>query len=371
MVIPAALALAEHETWTGDQLLKGIVGGYEMAIALGVSIRHSGLVNPHFRPSGIVGAFGAAGVGIAGTAANADGNSKENRARLSAATNALGFAANMSAGLNEWPWVGGTEINTQMGTASRAGITSLYLSRAGMHSSDTVLEGNDGLFMAYGCERDAAADKFRQWFTESDRGAGIMGASFKPVAGCNFIQTPVEVALRLREQLAGAMGQQINRIDITTTTMARDYPGCNNPGPFETVQQTKMSLQYGVSAALLFGRMDEFSYLQHDNPELVRLVGKCVLETDEAYDRALLDGKQPSRIAIYMEDGTEYQCSLPDVPWLDGEAVLRRFRQEAEAFLPRDTVNRILKECQGLGDRGGCKLLFEALATLPSMEALN
>ena len=35
MVIPAALALAEREGWTGSQLLKGIVGGYDMCVALG------------------------------------------------------------------------------------------------------------------------------------------------------------------------------------------------------------------------------------------------------------------------------------------------------------------------------------------------
>ena len=34
MILLAALALAEREGWRGTQLLKGIVGGYEMAPTL-------------------------------------------------------------------------------------------------------------------------------------------------------------------------------------------------------------------------------------------------------------------------------------------------------------------------------------------------
>lgn len=65
MVIPAALALTQQENWTGDQLLRSIVGGYEMVV-VGSSVRHAGMCNPHFRPSGIIGAFAAVAVGTVG-----------------------------------------------------------------------------------------------------------------------------------------------------------------------------------------------------------------------------------------------------------------------------------------------------------------
>lgn len=188
MVIPAALALAQREGWSGDQLLKSIVGGYDMAVALGTAVRQAGLCNPHFRPSGIIGAFGSAAAGIV-----AEGDTSKNTAM-----SALSFGVNMAAGLNEWAWVGGMEIYTQMGTASRSGIIGLGLARAGLHSSESVLEGRDGVFMAYrnGNNRFGAA-KFAEWLTKSSIGAGILDAKFKPVAGCNFIQTPLSIALKL------------------------------------------------------------------------------------------------------------------------------------------------------------------------------
>lgn len=356
MVIPAALALAQRENWTGDQLLRGIVGGYEMAIALGSSVRHSGSCNPHFRPSGIIGAFGAAAVGIA-----ADSN-----INCDEAASALGISANMASGLNEWPWAGGQEINTHMGVASRGGISSFDLAKAGISSSKTVLEGKDGLFQAYHCG-PGAADRFREFVVRSELGAGILGVRFKPVAGCNLIQTPVAAALRLHAKVIGAW-EQIERISIITTTVAKEYPGCDSSGPFDKVQQTKMSLQYGVSTALLFGRIDENAYRQFNDANLERLIQHCTIRTSREFDQELTRGKQPCRLEIEMHDGTIHQDSLSDVPWLGSLAVEDRFRQEASALYDSATLESLLDECHAIRGKSDCSRLFELLTTRRSSE---
>ncbi|KEF55093.1 uncharacterized protein A1O9_08746 [Exophiala aquamarina CBS 119918] len=349
MVMPAALALAQRERWTGDQLLRSIVGGYEMAVMLGSSVRHSGTCNPHFRPSGIIGAFGATAVGIVGDPCMT----------IDQATSALGFGANMAAGLNEWPWAGGQEINTHMGISSRSGIASYDLAKAGMVSSGSVLEGKDGLFQAYNCG-PGAVDRFRDFVAESSLGFGIMGVKFKPIAGCNLIQTPVAAALRLYKHLAGS-SQKIERVVIVTTTVAKEYPGCDSLGPFEKIQQTKMSLQYSVSAALLFGRIDEHAYRQYNNANLERLIQRCNIQTSREYDQELAQGRQPCRVEIHMEGGGTHQHSLADVPWLDSKAVEDRFRQEAPALYDASIVESLLAECYGLGSTADCKSLFELL----------
>lgn len=390
MVIPAALALAQRDHWSGEQLLKAIVGGYEMAVALGSTVRHSGTCNPHFRPSGILGAFAAAASGIVA----------DRTMTSTQAAHALGLAANMAAGLNEWPWAGGVEITTQMGSAARAGITSYDLAKAGMSSSLSVLEGKDGLFAAYGCgDRDVAADVFRNWLGDAAShedegtgfGAGIMGAKFKPVAGCNFIQTPVSVALRMHDSLNLNLNrgtpadcatttsiEDVDQVTIVTTSPARSYPGCDYAGPFEKVQQTKMSLQYGVSAALLFGRVDEWTYVQFSNEDLRSLLRKCVLEIDIGFDEDLyMRGKQPCRIEVRMKNGQVHRDSMGDVPWLDGTAVEERFRKEAAAAFDRaDVTNReivgeLVLECRRLEDAQSTERLLELLSPGPSIETMQ
>lgn len=373
MVIPAALALAEREGWTGSQLLKGIVGGYDMCVALGVALRSSGSdVNQHFRPSGIVGAFGAAGVGIAVGPLN-DTACSSSRA---VAASALSLAANMAAGLNEWAWAGGMEINTQMGTASRSGITALDLARAGIQSSSSILEGKDGLFAAYGCNMANASAEFRRWLDTSKPGDGVLGARFKPFPGCNFIQAPLAVASTLGDEMdgTGRNPEEVREITIVTTTAAREYPGCDYAGPFEKVQQTKMSLQYGVSAALLFkGRIDEFAFCQYEDTKLEALIQRCILETDTAYDNALRShGKQPCRIILEFEDGTKRWHTLEDVPWLDAMAVEDRFKQEAGKLFDLHTVDETVRACwELLSGEGEPERLFTLSATPDKLSTMR
>jgi 2-methylcitrate dehydratase PrpD len=351
MVIPAALALAQREGWSGLNLLKSIVAGYDMAVALGSAVRASGSCNPHFRPSGIIGAFAAAAVGVV-----ADEHIDE-----AIAASTLGLGVNMAAGLNEWPWAGGIEITTQMGIASRNGVASLDLATAGISSSETVLEGRDGLFKAYGCGA-ASAGLFQEWLATRAVGTGIMGAKFKPVSGCNFVQTPVSVALRLSTEVSESV-QEVEQMLIVTTTAAKTYPGCDSFGPFNKVQQTKMSLQYATSAALMFGCVDEESYRQFDNRILATLVKKCEVVTDAAYDTDLVNGKQPCRIEVSMRGGKRYQESLADVPWLETSSVKKRFHKEASTIFGLETVNNIMMECQDLATSTSCTRLFALLAS--------
>jgi len=365
MVIPAALALAQREGWTGSQLLKSIVAGYDMAAALGTAVRQAGLCNPHFRPSGIIGAFGSAAAAIVG---------ETREIERAVAVSALSFGVNMAAGLNEWAWAGGTEIYTHMGTASRSGIAAMELAKAGMRSSETILEGSDGVFEAYRLAKVngkwdedgavGAADSFAEWMTSSRVGSGILDVKFKPVAGCNFIQTPLSIALKLSQdlELASVIGQ-IEKVLINTTSAAKAYPGCDSLGPFEQVGQAKMSIQYGVAAGLLFGRIDDSTYQQYDDSTLQGLIQKCTVVIEGEFDGDFAEGRQPSRVEVMMKDGKKAQSGLADVPWLEGEAVLRRFQKEAGVIYSAEVVGQIVKECLGLRDRKTCSRLFNLLGS--------
>ncbi len=341
MVIPAALALAERDGWDADQLLKGVVGGYEMAAFLGAALRSSKSSNEHFRPSGIIGAFGAAGAAIAGAA------QRDPRVTTDVAANALGLAANMGSGFNEWAWAGGSEIITQMGSAARGGLFSFDLAVAGIESSATALEGRSGLFAAHALAGGAhvAALQFETQLSKSGIGAGITGARFKPYAGCNFVQTPIATASVLSKTIVerGQAVEDIVGVIIVTSTAARKYPGCNFQGPFQTVQQSKMSLQYAVSAAISFrGQMSEESYVQFQNETLQHLIEACAAEADSAYAVALSkEGKQPCRITVQTRDGTEYTEALDDVPWLGADAVKDRCKTELGKRFDAATARRI------------------------------
>lgn len=353
ITISAALAMAQREHWSGEQLLKGILGGYEMAAVLGSSIQQTPGYNRHVRPSGILGAFGSAAAAV--TASNADETT---------AVNALCFAANMISGFNQWAWTGGMEIYTEMGTASSAGITAYDIAKAGMECSEDLLEGKAGCFAALSVE-GKAEQLFRDWLASSEIGYGIEVVGFKPVPGCNYAQTPLAVALRVAKkyQESKKTSADIKEIVIRCTSGAKNYPGCDNPGPFSTVQQTKMSIQYGVSAILVHGAVSEELFQKYDSKEINELVAKCSVTPLPEFDTAFKEGRQPARVEVKLSDGTSITEELPDVPWLDGEAVIKRFYEDTKGLIAADAQKQLVQLIQGLEnvkDAGDIYKLFKS-----------
>ena len=346
VVIPALLALAEREHLSGRALVTGIAVGYEAAVALGVAVR-SGSNNRHFRPIGICGAFGA----TAGAAA---------ALRLSEdiAVDALGYAANFAAGLNEWAWSGGQEIYVHAGLAARNALMAIDLAICGMTASETIIEGRDGVFAAYGSGPDAMklfVDRLRD-------GKAILNVRHKPFSGCNFIQTPIACALSLRRE-EKFDPSSIAQIVILTFEAALTYPGCDQVGPFASVQQSKMSLQYGVSAALLHDRVDEEVYTRFEEPALHRLLKLCRVELVPEYNSGY-PSRQPAAVIITLDDGRKLRRAMPDTPWLEESAVKQRFISEANNNSSRQAADAICEAVSALWDLPEASTLSKRLASL-------
>ena len=344
MVISAALALAQRDGWSGDSLLKAIISGYEMSALLGVAVQQSQGYNRHVRPSGIVGAFGVAGAAIAATNASED-----------VAVNALAFAANMASGFNEWAWAGGLEIYTEMGTASQAGIVAFDLARTGMECSETMLEGRAGLFAALGA---VDGERLFKEGLAAEIGKGIMDVRFKPAPGCNYAQTPLAVALRIAQK--HKLSDNIESVSVGCTSGAKNYPGCDNPGSFTSVQQTKMSIQFGVCAVLLEGSVSEEVFKMFDSKKIAALASKCAVEPLKEFEQSFREARQPAKVTVKLTDGTTIEEELKDVPWLDANAVVGRFHEEMKAMVKsEDAQKKLVSLAQTLGDLEDCSEILK------------
>lgn len=343
LVIPAALALAEREGLTGRALIAGILAGYEVAGRLGTAIRRSGRFNRHLRPSGMIGAFGAAAAACAAAGLDAE---------RSAA--ALSLAANFGCGFNEWAWSGGQEIFAHAGAAARNGLEAFDLARAGITASARVLEGRDGLFAVYGCGPDAA-----RLFRESlDEAPCILGVRHKPIAGCNFVQTAVAAARAARVRIADPGA--IESLVIRTFEEARRYPGCDYAGPFASPQQTKMSFQFGVTAALLGRRLDEATFATFDDPAQAGLMELCRIELDPDLAAAFPD-RQGAAVEVRLRGGDVVRVGLDDVPWLGAAEVEARCRAALAAVGDAAAAARVVDAVRELAEIGDVRDLTALL----------
>lgn len=190
VLVPAALAAGAAAGRNGEELLRAIAVGEELALRLGVAacaedLGNSVLFERGFHPTSVCCTAGAAA-----TAGALLGSPPE------ALAHGIGIAASFASGLLEGNRTGGTVKPVHSGWAAASGIRAALLARAGVTAPPTVFEGRFGFGHAFtGREMsDEAlfADLGQRWETTR------VGVKAFPANG--FTHTAIETALDLREQ---------------------------------------------------------------------------------------------------------------------------------------------------------------------------
>jgi 2-methylcitrate dehydratase PrpD len=285
VIFPTLLALAQQQKASGRDFILGAVCGYEIGAAVGRAIMDQEMVR-RFRPTGITGPLAGAIAGSRLLGLDED-----------ATVSALGFAANATGGLNEWPYCGGDEVFFHPGFAARNAVTAVELAMLGARASESALDGRAGLFAGLN-----KSDCVAQVAPFSGGPFEILSVYYKPAPACNYAQTACQAALALATQ-DGFRSSDIESIVVKASAAAVGYPGCDYAGPFERILQAKMSIQYCVAATLANGVIAESNYRVLDDPEIVRLAGVTKLQTDGAFTAAY-PGAQGSEVIAELRGRT-------------------------------------------------------------------
>ena len=335
VIWPTLLALSEQHALHGTTLLAAAIIGYEAGARIGSALFNTDLARL-YRPTGLVAPLGAA---LAGSFAL--GLSEQ------AATSAVAIAANTSSGLNQWPHGGGSEMYFHPGFAAANALRAIALASAGALASETILEGEAGLFAAY--RRQRAPDDI-QLFAGGE--VEIMAVYNKPAPACNFAQTASQAALRVSHELATT--ESIDRVVIRAPEAAIRYPGCDAKGPYRNALQAKMSIPFSVAATLARGEIDEENYASLDDPEILRLIAATDLQSDAAFTAAF-PARQGAEVTIHLHDGKTIRHGLPDVVAATPHEIRRRFRAAAARVIGEDRARKLeqtIDGCEQLGDAG-------------------
>ncbi|ULK97203.1 MmgE/PrpD family protein [Bradyrhizobium sp. I71] len=335
VIWPTLLALSEQVPLHGAKLLAAAIIGYETGARIGRALLTSDLARL-YRPTGLVAPLGAA---LAGSFAL--GLSEDQ------AVSAIAIAANTSGGLNEWPHAGGSDMYFHPGFAAGNAIRAIGLAAAGAFGSETIIEGEAGLFAAY--RRQAAPDSIVLF---PNGACEIMAVYNKPVPACNFAQTAAQAALRVAHELAST--EEIDRIVIRAPDAAVRYPGCDSMGPYRNALQAKMSIPFSVAATLARGEIEEENYAGLDDADIVRLVAVTELKADAVFTAAF-PGKQGAEVTVQLRDGRTIRHGLPDVVAATPSDIRARFRAAASRVLGEDRAHRLeqlIDDCEQLGDAG-------------------
>jgi 2-methylcitrate dehydratase PrpD len=324
VIFPTLLALAQQQKASGSDFILGAVCGYEIGAAVGRAIMDQEMVR-RFRPTGITGPLAGAIAGSRLLGLNED-----------ATVSAVGFAANATGGLNEWPYCGGDEMFFHPGFAARNAVTAVELAMLGARASENALDGRAGLFA--GLNKTDCVSRVAPF---SGGPLEILSVYYKPAPACNYAQTACQAALALAMQ-DGFRSGDIESIVVKASAAAVGYPGCDYAGPFERILQAKMSIQYCVAATLAKGVIAESNYRALDDPEIVRLAGITRLEADQAFTAAY-PGAQGSEVIVKLR-GRTTASRMNDLIAATPEQIRARFRSACANWRAVEEIVEELEE---------------------------
>lgn len=258
-VVPAILALAEHEHRGGGSFIEAFVAGLETECRAG-SVMLPGHYALGWHATATLGTLGAA------AACSQILGLDPERSR-----HALGIAATQAAGFKS---MFGTMCKPfHAGRAAASGLLAARLAAKGFISNPEAIETAQGMAATQTTTFNPAVAE--SWTKEA---FAIRDVLFKYHAACYGTHSTIEGALRLREQ--GLRPGDIDSIELRVPPAALGM--CNIPEP-RTALEGKFSLRFTAALAIATGDATEQSFTAKTvgDPALVALRDRVHVAADE------------------------------------------------------------------------------------------
>jgi 2-methylcitrate dehydratase PrpD len=185
-VVPAALALAEQEGRSGEEFIRAVALGYDLACRLLLALGPDQVRGSHRSAEGEASTFGA--LGAAASLARLD----ERGMRI-----AISYAAQQVSGL--WSWVKDEDHIEKAfdfaGMGARNGVTAVGMVQAGMTGVSDVLDGTHNLLIALSTEPrpEAMVEGLGSRFYVTETAIKTYSVGYP-------IQSPLDAFLTLRKE---------------------------------------------------------------------------------------------------------------------------------------------------------------------------
>ena len=347
VIFPVAFALASQHLVTGADFIAAVVAGYEAMARVG-RVMIDDRFRRHFRATAVLGA-----VGGAVTAA------KLLKLSLDQSISALALSANTASGLMEFGYSGEVDLFFQPANAARNAVTAALLAREGVQASRTILEGEAGLLAGFGglARASEIVDTPRAGFE-------IEAVDFKRVPACVFVQAAVHAAeaIVLRERIPA---DEIQNVELRTFEAAVRYPGCDDPGPIDTLPAARMSLQYAVASVLVRRELTDANFTDIDNSALRALVPRVKLEIVDEFTAAY-PARQGAQVIVTTLSGRAIEAQVDEVPSFDFDGIVARYRRVASEWLDATQINALERMSLGCAQLTDVRQLISQLGAARS-----
>lgn len=312
VVVPTALAVAEQEGRSTDDVVTAVAIGYELHSRLGEASAGA-FHRKGWHATPICGSFAAALV-----ASRLMGHS------IGETVAALGIVGSFASGIQEFLRDGTDTKRLHPGWAASSGVNAARFAKIGFEGPAAVWEGHYGLYATHVDEGD-----FTPELVTDGLGTrwNILRVSIKPYPCCHLMHAHIDAARQLR-----AKGVEAD--DVASVTAYIHESGLHLLGePIEVKQRpattygAQFSLPYAVAVAFHDDiDLRSFSAERLEDPEILAFAQRvhCVIDEETAYPTHF-DGA----LSVELNDGRElsYRESVnrgsPERPLTDEDLAIK------------------------------------------------
>jgi 2-methylcitrate dehydratase PrpD len=322
-VLPAILALAEHQTVSGRDFLHAFILGVETECRIGLSVMPN-----HYEAGWHI----TATAGVFGAAAAAGRLLRLNEQQM---VWALGTAATQSCAIRET--FGSMAKPLHPGFAARNGLMAALLAKKNFVSPQQGIEGRRGFAAVLSTRFTPAA--ITEGLGESWE---ILANSYKPYACGVVIHPAIDGCIQLRNEHKLKLGD-IARIELKVHPLVLELCARRDP---KAGLEGKFSIFHSCAAAILLGEGGEAAY----SDALVR--NPVVIRVRDDVSATVLEGLKEDQVRITMtlKDGrvlekfVEHCVGSVDNPMSDAD-LETKFRAQCKGILPAVQVDKLIGLC--------------------------
>lgn len=325
-VASAILALGEHTSVNGRNIIDSLVIGIDVACRVG-----NAMYPDHYHRGWHI-------TGSTGMLGSAAACSRLMGLDLQKTTMALGIASSQPVGIREQ--FGTMTKPFHPGGAARAGQLSAILAKNGFTASPKALEAGRGYMQTVSTKCD---------WSEIGRALGksfeISLNTYKPFACGIVIHPAIDACVQLKAQ--GVKAEDIDRIELRVHPLVLELTGKKTP---KDGLEGKFSVYHGCAVGLIFGQAGEGEYADEivNRADVVALRAKVNATTDNSISEASVDVK------AILKDGKEVHIFVKNAigsvenPMTDAN-LEQKFSSLAEPVIGAEKTRQLIAALWNLG----------------------
>ena len=288
-IVSAMLDASEEENLKSDDVLRGIVMGYEVAVRCARAIQPGHKVRG-YHVSGTCGTIGSA-MSIA-FARN------YNKDQLKST---LACAVSSAAGVLEIQEQASELKPYNTARAAYDGVLAAQIGRLALPGPDDILGGKRGFLAAL---TDTPKPEFLTDFSEY--GYCIEGIYQKVHAACRNCHPAIDATLDMKNDL-NLKPEQIEKIEVHTYKLA---VGSHDHTVIRGISSAKLSTPYAVALAIVKGSCGYADYNEDNLSDyLIKDLTRKVRVIEDENLTAQSPAVRGARVTIFLKDGKEYEAS--------------------------------------------------------------